>query len=158
MSIKIFSFEYCNKNNAIYISHNFNCHQQLFIRELSIRDIEYDTRCDYIEKHYLDNITHGIIKIKEDSFYLLINNLKEYECEIKFVNIRDFDDKINYSLDFLKIYNENEYYIEIKLNKIKMCDFIGELFRYGFFNTFYNDNQEFWVNYDILNNMSSNNN
>ena len=152
MSVKIFTFEYCDKNNSIYISHNFNCHEQLFIRELSNHDVSYDNRCDYIEKHYLNNITYGLSKIKEDSFYLIMDELKMYKCECKFINIKDFDDFIPIDSDMLKNYDENEFCIEIKLNDdFRISDFIGELIQYGYFNTFYNDNHEFWVHCDVIN-------
>jgi len=159
--LKIISFEYSDKNNCIYISHNFNCHKQLFTRELVNRDVDYDTRCEIVEKYYLTNITHGICKIKKDLFNLIMNDLKMYKCECKFININDFNDiiKIETDIDILKNYNDREYYIEVKLNDdFKLSDFIGELIQYGYFNTFYNDNHECWIYYNLVNGINKNEN
>ncbi len=140
----VVTFEYSDKNNSVYISHNFKCHDKLIEQELVTRSIDYDKRCDYIEKQYLNNITHGICKYNAlDRFKLFINELKEYG---NIINCIPEDED--------KFIEDKNSYIEIKLtDNFKLTDFIGSIIKHTYFNTFYNDNSEYWINYNIINNI-----
>ena len=148
MSVKIFTFELWNGN--IYISTNFSCHQVIG----SSRDVSIDTRCEYLEEHYLDDITHGICKCKLDSFKLFIDDLKNVKVA-RLSNIANQDKITDDILELISRPNEkDEFIIIIELDdKFKMSDFISTLFIHTYSNTFYNDNQKYWVYYDVINNM-----
>lgn len=140
MSVKVVSFEYCDKNNTVYISKMFNCHEQLVLQNLTNRDVSYNKRCETYEVSHLNNITHGIIKCYEFMEFMndIINN-----CDVKLVDMSNFDNKTEFINDD---YDNDKYYIQIVLNeKFKLNDFINSVFRHAYTITFYNDNNEFSI-------------
>ena len=147
MALQLFTFEYINRR--IYISNNFACHDQLN----TSYEIDYDKRCEYTEKQYLSNITHGICKCKSESFKLIIDWLENIEkCELKLIDSKNIDVVKEFDENLLK--NNNIYSIEVILpDHFKMDDFIGLIMYNVIQCTFYNNDSEFWYYYNIMNNI-----